>query len=265
MKPQDLDALIVKLQGLKTAEGKAVEDVAERDIASMIQGSAQPVYQIAFDAGHRSATGTLTPQIEQATAKVTAAEAKLTGLQAKITELEGKQPELAQVRQQHEQQLAQLRTEHETATKQLKDTISDRDRKRATLDLQLLLSGDDHNVEGLIARSLATGEDVQKRLKLNADGTLEVFQKDAAIPFAPDTTKGQTALGLLAAELAKTVGPQYKRSKGDRGAGAGAGGSGGSGAGSLSAMKERLKEERKAEAPAGDGGKTIGERFRSRG
>lgn len=264
MKPSALDALIAKLQGLKTADNKPVEEIADDAVMGLIQQDAQPVYQVAFNAGHRSATGTLTPQIEAERAKITAAEQRVTQLQAKITELEGKQPDLAQLRQQHEQQLQQLRDEHATAVSKLKDTISERDRKRATLDLQFLLAGDDHNVEGLLAKALANDPDVQKRVKISADGTVEVLQKDAAIPFAPDTSKGQTALGLLAAELAKGVDPKFKRSKGDRGAGAGAGGTGG-GQGFLSGYRDRVKKEREAESPNSEAGKTIGERFRSRG
>jgi hypothetical protein len=214
------------------------------EVVTGLQTYAQPLYQVVFDKGHSTAT------TRHVTEKTTL-EATIAGLSEQIRLKDEalklaneKAPEIATLRQQHEAAIRDLQTKHEAKLKETNDVLTSERRDRAISELRLAL--DEAGVNPIYSEVLSLKPDVQKRIRITADGKREVLQADSEIPFAP--AKGKSDVSLLAEELATTVPPEFVVSRVDRGSES-RGGRGGGPAGAT--MYDKIRSDAEARQKTG--------------
>lgn len=231
-------------------------------VAAGLQAHVGDVYQSIFGAGHRKAAGEAKTKTKELENKNTELSEQVTTLTDQVTELQGKQPDLAKIREAHATEVQRLKDKHKAEIGTLNQKILTGAVERAKADLKVALTSKGLNADWVdvqVEKAAMAG-----RIKPKDDGSgVEVMQAGTETPFAPG--EGQTAIGLLAAELDKGAPALMRNSSGDRGAGdrtqggTGSGGGAGSGTGSSGgakgkwgSLKEKLAEERKQqERPQG--------------
>lgn len=227
----ELSEIIAKLLEKFGTDGKAVVDALHR--------SALPLYQQIHDTGHGAGLAKGRQEKADSDAKVATLQAELTAAQAKLTELQASQPDAQKIHDQYKAEIQTLKDAHKKAVDEERTKRATALRDRHVADLRTALT---RKLDPLVARLLAQDPEVQKRLVLKDDGTLDVLQDGKDIPFSP--AEGQSALELLADELVSKQDPKFRLADADAGSGTESGNRGTQGGGDIF---DRIRAGKKAE------------------
>jgi hypothetical protein len=178
-----------------------------------LQTYSQPIYQAVFDKGHSTATVKHNTEKQALEVQVNTLTETVRQKDAQLATANEKAPDIAVLRQQHEAQIRDLQEKNDAKVKAKNDELITERRDRAVTNLRVKLV--EQGVDPEYAEVLSLKPDVQKRIRLNAEGKPEVFQADSDIPFAP--AKGKTGIDLLAEELTAGTPPKFVVSNADRG------------------------------------------------
>jgi membrane-bound lytic murein transglycosylase len=209
----------------------------------------QPIYQEGFNKAH----GEGRTKLEAETTKRTELEGQLATATTQLEQLKRDKPDLAAIQTQHQQALTALETTHRTAM-QAKDAEITEERTAGVLARfeQRLTSGkradgtDRKKLHPSYAAVLRERQQNRERIKVGADKSITVLQKDRATPFGAATT--DAALDLLADELIAEAPPEFVLAGTDAGGGVqGGGGTGEQGKNHFDKIREDVKAKAEAQ------------------
>lgn len=226
---------------LSDEQATALTQLTEADAKDLIDAlhEARPdVYDLAFNAGHKKATGEKSKLVRATEAKLEAAQGEIATLGQTIAELEEKAPDAKRLRDQYAERETQLKTQHETALQAARDTVTSERKQRAVDQLRAKLAATllPDAVDAVLAKVQADG-----RIRVNDEGDVEVLQEGSDIPIAAPA--GRDALTILADERLEKAPPIWKRSHVDGGGGT-RGAAGGAGYDPVAAGKAMAAEEK---------------------
>lgn len=186
------------------------------DVAAQLRTAAPKVYQIAFDAGHSTATAQSKKDIKALETKLADAETARSAAEDKLTEATRSQPDVAKLRADHEAVILDLKERHKAELKALKDAAKDRERSAAlkSLELALVAAGVDPDY----AEVQVQKESIRNRIDVADDGTVTFRQLDKDTPYSGKDATENTK--LLAADIRKSISnPKFLAAAGDAGSG----------------------------------------------
>lgn len=232
--------LLAALQALgDNADAKA--------IAAAVQQHAQAAYQVAYNAGHSTATQAKNTEIQTLTAERDQHKAASEKATQDLEAERKKHPELQQLRDQHAQEITRLNDAHKTEVKKLTDGAAEKDRQRAVADARAYLVGE-KKVDPVYADALLANPDVAKRIRLAQDGAVEFLQKGQDIPIAVGAD--QKAHALFGDSLLPDIPKKFVGSTADGGAGITNGAPGGTTGNTFDAIRTEVAERNKKAAEA---------------
>jgi hypothetical protein len=254
MRKADFDKLVAQLTGLQPATG--TDEIADDTIVAAIQTHGQPVYQIAHDRGHSAGMGKKGGEVATAIAERDAAQRERDAAKTALEELKGKAPDAEKLKADYATELASKETAFKAKEAALKEKLKATQLAWAKADLKSELISTQH-VDADYAAVLAERPDVIERVTHTEDGKVEIMQRGKTIPYAPGD--GQTAVGLLAAELREGVNPKFITTDADAGSGAGNGGGPGKGTGfSYDGLREKVKARQEEKKPTTSAAQRMG-------
>jgi uncharacterized protein YdiU (UPF0061 family) len=213
----ELSELVAKLLELFNAD--------KTKVMTAIQVGAHGLYQTIFDKGHGEGLKKGRDEKKESDENVTKLTADLEKATNDLKTLREKTPDVETVRKQYQTEIDTLKETHKNEIKAEKERTKGIERKRVKAQLQAKL---EKKVKPAFAKVTVQDEDVDKRLRIKDDLSLEVLQAGKDIPFSP--ADGQDALDLLVDELVSKADAEWKLAEGDQGSGVRGGTTGGAGA-----------------------------------
>lgn len=218
-----------------------------------VQAKASGIYHEIFNAGHAKATAALKSKVEEAEGKLDSEKKRADDAEAALRKAQDdKGPDAAEVRRQFEER------EQATAAKH-KETLAEKEARIASIlreqqvgALMTALVGERYRVDPDYAAVIAAKPDLLERISVGDNEEVTILQAGKSIPM--QVPQGQTAIELLAEEVAGSVPAKFKSGSADRGSGLSSDTSARpSGGGSFKEIRERqqkIEEGRKAGAKA---------------
>lgn len=228
-------------------------ELAKLDREEVVRGihdSAQNVYQVIFDRGHSTATTKAAAEKTRLEGELVAANTAKQEAETKYTQLKAENPDVAKIHEQYGAQITDLKEKNKETVKTLKAQFGSERHNRAVADLRTKLVS--VGVDPDYAAVQAEKPEVQKRLRFDDAGNLEVLQEGKEIPLQPGD--GKVPLDLLAAELKGRTPAKFVTATVDRGSQVDGGSGGGSGGKSKfdkirAEVKERQDKKKADEIP----------------
>ena len=219
---------------------KILDEIAAANVDAAAFGKklrekAHGLYQVIYNEGHAAAEKTSADKLAAAeTAKTEAVTAKEKA-EADLKVAEQKNPDLEQVRREHQEELTKLQqaetAKREAIEKRLRDTRTAQ--TRAQIKAALVKAGVDEDYADV--QLLKNAE----RIQHDDDGNATVLQSGLTIPYG-NVPEGKTHLDLLADEIVKATPPKFVGA--DVRGGSGAQQSGAAGGGSGSRLQKAAEE-----------------------
>lgn len=223
------------------------------EVAAALREVLQPVYQIAFNAGHSTATTKAAAREASLNDLLAAEREKRAALEAEIQTLKDKAPDVQAMRQQYEARISELESQVESVRTEGIERAKSILQRKAISDLQAILAGQ-LGVDPDYAEVLVSKPGVISRIKVDEVGDefeIAVLQEGREIPIQADKP-----LRAYAEELRKSVPAKFVVSRADRG-----GGSQGGGAGGGLSVFDQIRENAKRRNEQRTGSKSAAERM----
>jgi hypothetical protein len=178
------------------------------EVVSTIQKEAPAVYQAIFQPGFDNGYGKKAGELDAVATKLKTVEGELTSTKTELTALKNA-PDQQAIHKQYGDQIATLTADAKKRESELQATLNTEREARVITSLESYLTTPDKagkRVDRDYAKVTLEKSEVRKRIKVAADGSVQILQKGKEIPFSGTADE---AMKALEAELRGEAPPKF--------------------------------------------------------